>query len=315
MTLIDNAVRSIQIGIDDYDDPIRVISSIRNVHAGVLLLFKEKLRRLSPPNSDDALVKQRIIPTKDAAGAIVFVGKGKNTVDIQEIKERFSKLGVQADWTSFDRLATVRNNVEHYYATDPAHVLQEAMVKAFTVANSFIRSELQDDPARLFGMPSWDKLLSLKEVFDKEKAECSALMGQVQWTGEALRWAVDQFQCNQCTSSLLAPVDISVTPPEVTFECRGCAHRMEFAEQAAGFLGDAFWAHSFEAAKDGGDPPLYDCPECGVETFIMEDDRCANCGYEREYDECLICHATLGPDEQEYGGFCAYHADVMSRND
>jgi len=50
-TILDNAVQSIQIGIEDYrsSDPRRLLSAIRNVQAGILLLCKEQLRRLSPP--------------------------------------------------------------------------------------------------------------------------------------------------------------------------------------------------------------------------------------------------------------------------
>jgi hypothetical protein len=315
MTLIDNAVRSIQIAIDDYEDATRVLSSIRNLHAGVLLLFKEKLRRLSPANSNEALIKQRIVPSRDSSGGIALVGKGKNTVGIQGIKERFDHLGVRADWKSFDRLTAVRNNVEHYYTTDPVHVLQEAMAKAFAVANGFIRSELQDDPAKLLGSPSWKQLLAIKEVFDKEKSECSALMGQVNWPGSGLRAAVDQFECDKCSSSLLVPVDTSAIPPDVILECRGCGHRIDFSERAAELLGEAYWGESFEAAKGGDEPPLYQCPGCGEEAYIAEDDCCATCGYEREHKECLICHSYLSPDEQELGGLCSYHAHVMGRDD
>lgn len=315
MTLIDNAVRSMQIGIEDYGDATRVVSSVRNVHAGILLLFKEKLRQLSPPHSNEALIKQRIIPSRDSSGVITFVGKGKNTVDIQEIKERFKSLSVQADWTSFDRLTEVRNNVEHYYAMDPDHMVQEAMAKAFAVANRFIRTELQAEPAQLLGSPSWDKLLEIKDVFDKEKAECRALMALVPWVGDSLRSAVDQFECVECSSSLLVPIDASAPPPDVALQCRGCGHRMEFAEQAAKLLSEAYWGDAFEAAKGGGDPPLADCPGCGQETYIVEDDRCPACEYVRRHKECLVCSTDLSADEQELGGLCFYHADVMSRDD
>jgi hypothetical protein len=45
-TILENAVQSIQIGVEDYesDDPRRMLSAIRNVTAGILLLFKEKIK-------------------------------------------------------------------------------------------------------------------------------------------------------------------------------------------------------------------------------------------------------------------------------
>ena len=47
VTLFTNAIETIQIGVEDLlrNDERRVLSAVRNVHAGVLLLCKEKLRR------------------------------------------------------------------------------------------------------------------------------------------------------------------------------------------------------------------------------------------------------------------------------
>lgn len=47
-----NAVLSIRLAVEDYKtgDPVRTISALRNITAGILLLYKEKLLRLSPPD-------------------------------------------------------------------------------------------------------------------------------------------------------------------------------------------------------------------------------------------------------------------------
>ena len=65
MILFANAVESVQIGVEDLlkNDDRRVLSAVRNVHAGVLLLCKEKLRRLSP--ADELLLAQRFQPRPD----------------------------------------------------------------------------------------------------------------------------------------------------------------------------------------------------------------------------------------------------------
>lgn len=50
--LLENAKYSIQLGIEDYrlakQNPIRNISSIRNIFTGLLLLYKYKLIKESP---------------------------------------------------------------------------------------------------------------------------------------------------------------------------------------------------------------------------------------------------------------------------
>lgn len=57
--LLKNAVVSIQLGLEDFasDDERRVISAARNLYSGVLLLAKEVLRQLSPPGSNDILIR------------------------------------------------------------------------------------------------------------------------------------------------------------------------------------------------------------------------------------------------------------------
>ncbi len=56
--LLRNAVASIRLGVEDFESggQDRHLSAARNMHAGVLLLFKERLRALSPPGSKEVLV-------------------------------------------------------------------------------------------------------------------------------------------------------------------------------------------------------------------------------------------------------------------
>jgi len=48
MDLLENAVQAIQVGVEDYGvaSSPRLLSAARNIHAGILLLFKEALHRL-----------------------------------------------------------------------------------------------------------------------------------------------------------------------------------------------------------------------------------------------------------------------------
>jgi hypothetical protein len=111
MSLIDNAVESIQIGVEDFEssDTRRVLSAVRNISAGILLLYKEKLRQLSPPGSDEVLIKQNIHPKLNPSGQLEYVGYGKKTVDVQKIKERFKSLGIDVNWSLFENISDIRN--------------------------------------------------------------------------------------------------------------------------------------------------------------------------------------------------------------
>ena len=93
MSIIQNAIDSIQIGIEDYEngDDRRSVSAVRNISAGILLLYKEKLCQLSPEDNKELFIKQNISPIQNNNGDIIFEGKGRKTVDVQSIKERFIK--------------------------------------------------------------------------------------------------------------------------------------------------------------------------------------------------------------------------------
>jgi hypothetical protein len=115
MTIIRNAIDSIQIGVEDYvsEDPRRYLSAVRNVTAGILLLYKEKLRQLSPPHDPEIFIKKHVIPKVSDEGTVVIVGKGKPTVDIVQIRERFEQLGVSVNWKQFESIKQLRNDIEH----------------------------------------------------------------------------------------------------------------------------------------------------------------------------------------------------------
>ncbi|SIT08699.1 hypothetical protein [Insolitispirillum peregrinum] len=82
MSIYKNAIASIQIGIEDFgsDDERRVLSAVRNVYAGVLLLGKEVLLKASPSEIGDVLIRDRIVPKRNANGSISFVGKSDKTI-------------------------------------------------------------------------------------------------------------------------------------------------------------------------------------------------------------------------------------------
>ena len=117
MDLLTNAVESIQVGIEDYLAATRprLLSAVRNIHAGILLRYKEALRRESPEGSNDVLLMAKNLPSREPHRGVVIVGVGKKTVDTPQIKERFEGLGISTDWNRFERINEVRNDVEHLY--------------------------------------------------------------------------------------------------------------------------------------------------------------------------------------------------------
>lgn len=156
--LLENAVLSIELGVEDYQtgDERRVLSAIRNLYAGVLLLCKQVLWNESPQGTDGSLIYKDLVPRK-IDGSVLMVPKKphRNTVDRQQIEERFKELGLSLDWSKLQDLARIRNDVEHLFMTVKPAIAKEALASAMPVIEQLLVGHLQEEPAHLFRDGVW----------------------------------------------------------------------------------------------------------------------------------------------------------------
>ena len=200
--LLENSISSIQIGVEDYfsNDTKRITSCVRNLFSGILLLFKSRLLDLSPADSDEVLIKQDIVPFFEG-GKIIFKGKGKKTIDVNDIKIRFDSLKIRTDWTVIDKIQAEKNFIEHYYNTSNIATLKSLITNTFNIANEFIRNELSLDPKELFG-DTWKKMLEIKEVYLNEKTDCENKIDDMFDFEDIQMIVVKYFYCNNCGSEI-----------------------------------------------------------------------------------------------------------------
>ena len=317
-TILANAVASVQIGVEDYlsDDPRRVLSAVRNLSAGILLLFKERLRDLSPSDSDEVLIKQQIHPKRGASGTLVFLGTGKKTVDVYQIRERFASLGVTADWKRLDGVLRIRNDIEHYCTTEPTSRLKELLADSFIVMRDFITSELKREPLELLGEATWQTLLDVAMVYEKEIEECELAKALISWGTPGIEQVAQYLRCKHCGSELLKPVNPEVDSlAAIHFQCTACGKDSAYEDIAESAAEECFGADMYIAMTDGGDPPLVDCFECGRATFLLEDEQCIVCGATPHHQRCAVCGASLSVEEQQFEGLCSYHHWQAMKND
>src|ERR1700730_4012833 len=126
-TLFDNAIQSIQLGIEDYEhnDPKRALSAVRNFYAGTLLLAKEVLVRAAPKaNAKDVLGKQ-YKPVPDGQGGIDFA-PGNRTIDFNEMGESFDAFKLKIDRAALYELNRIRTDMEHVYTQANRDTVREA---------------------------------------------------------------------------------------------------------------------------------------------------------------------------------------------
>ncbi|MWL89782.1 hypothetical protein [Cupriavidus sp. SW-Y-13] len=317
-TILKNAVTSIQLGVEDYlsTDERRSLSAMRNLTAGMLLLFKEKLRRLSPADSDEMLVKAKIGPSIGANGSLIMLAEGNKTVDVAQIQARFKSLNVTADFKRVNRIIDVRNEVEHYRTKSSPAQMRELMAQCFLVIRDFIALELDEVPAQLLGSLTWETLLDEHDVYERELAETRAALAMIDWKSDTLERVSKHFACPQCGSELLRPTctDIVVLH-ELTLGCSACGQESTFDDVIEEAVEECFHGEAYIAMTDGGEPPVALCHSCCKHTFILEDSQCVACEETLDYTVCEICGAALGPDDQDNNGLCGYHAWQAQRDD
>ena len=317
-TILSNALVSIQLGVEDYQsaDTRRTISSIRNITAGMLLLFKEKLRRMSPADSDEALIKKRIQPVVGSDGEVKFEGDGRKTVDVQEIEDRFKSLNIVVEWKPVKDVISIRNDVEHYKTAVPPARMRELVSNSFTVIRDFLTIHLDAEPAVLLGAPTWKELLEVDAVYKKELDASRQAMNAINWESDGREQASNYLRCGGCGSELLRPI----SPPDGDFismklHCSACGQDSDYEEIVEEAIAECWGGEIFIAAKDGGDDIIADCHSCGRGAFLLKEGICLACSSEMWHSECAVCGTGLSTDEQDFNGLCGYHYNLGTKDD
>lgn len=317
MSLLKNSIESIQVGVEDYvtKNPKRYLSSVRNISAGILLLYKEKLRQMSPSNSDEILLKQHIRPALDCQNEIIFIGKGRKTVDVQGIKDRFKSMEIDVEWDKFDELNRLRNEIEHYYTEKSSASIREIVAKSFVLIRDFLSTHLEKEPFECLGSECWSTLLETSEVYQAEVRACKKSLSKIDWKYPSLLKALSSLRCPVCKSNLVKTEESGDYSTHTELLCSSCGEDFTFGDVLQKCLVASMSPEIYSAIRNGWDSPLDLCPSCNSETYMTLEGICASCEYELEYTECYICDVSLSLDEQCFGGLCGFCQYTMSKDD
>jgi hypothetical protein len=315
-TLFKNAIESLQLGIEDYqaNDPKRALSAVRNFYAGTLLRAKEVLVRAAPKADQKAVIGAKYKPVPDGSGGIKLVPSDR-TIDFNEIGERFAAFDLKIDNGALRDLTRIRNQIEHH-CTDATHDrVREAIAKAFPVVADLFRLA-NEDPLSALG-DCWPTMLLVKEMYDRELAECKKSFEGVKWESESMSEAA--IICPECHSHLVGRKQLTNPHPEdADGLCRSCGEEINAQKIIETALGAHFGIECHVAVKDGGEPPISTCPDCSAEAYVIweGENGCAWCGFSLE-GECARCGTTLEPNNvsDDDLSLCSYCGYVMSKDD
>jgi len=315
MTILANAVASIRVGVEDYStfSDARMLSAVRNITAGVLLLYKEKLIRLSPAHDPEALVKYKIVPTILNDGTASFIGKGKKTAEAYQIKERFEQFSVAVDWKRFEKIRDLRNDIEHYYTSLSRDNVKEVLAESFVLMRDFLSNELHEDPLQILGANCWQTLLEASDVFEAEKSKCQRSLGLIDWKYPTMTNCVEYFRCENCNSSLIKTEEHCDYRSNLPLSCVSCGNKFEVEDILERAVDNMLGIDAHIAIKDGGESPYDLCHSCSRETYIVAEELCICCESELNYTECLRCTERLSNEEQALDGLCGYCSHVRDK--
>lgn len=319
-TLLENAVVSIQLGLEDFasKDERRMISAVRNLYAGVLLLCKEVLRRLSPPDSNDLLIRAKKRAIKDDNGKVRLIGVGRKTIDRLEIEETFKQLQLGANLSNLKRLAEIRNDIEHSHPTHAPALIQEAIADAMPIIRDIIVKELNEEPSALLAQEAWEILLNEARVFKEEQDACKASFIAINWGSEILKEAFKVFRCPYCSSTLIRNDNtVATAPRQLELVCSKCGEYSDVDIVIEAALKESLRLEDRKGLDENW--LLDECPECSRETYVFAEDKCLNpsCGFSLDGYDCALCGERLTLDDYRYGSetLCSYHAYVLAKDD
>jgi hypothetical protein len=311
--LFQNAVTSIELGVEDFQnaDSRRLTSAVRNLYAGVLLLFKCVLERHSPPGSDGALIYLKIEPELQPDGTVALKGKG-NTVDRNEIESRMKALKLVVDWAPLKVIARIRNDMEHLHYASPRSQAEAAFSNALPLITSLVEGHLKESPAKSFTADCWAFLTANEKIYEERLARCRATFQHLAWVSSVQADAVNEIRCS-CGSEL-----VRQTHPENTelgaleLECADCLLPIKIEDVFEAAISDATYADQYIAMTDGGEPPLAMCEECLCDSWYVDEDVCLmpTCLPPRTDKKCRSCGNRVEPSRMntDYGVCidCAY---------
>lgn len=329
--LKENALTSIRLGIEDFEcsklpltqggDPARALSAVRNLFAGILLLFKYKIAdSVDDPEDAQKLIfnPPEVLPQADGRGGVEWrpVGKfKKTTIDVATIKKRFEGFGIEVDWPVIEKLQECRNHLEHLHPANTMGEVADFVAELFPVLREFVSAQLNEEPADLLGA-AWPVMLAHHEFFTERMAACKAAWDEA-GVPEMMRSWHEQCQCEECGSSLLRPsqddIDQSATveSQDETFKyvCDACGHSDLIGPLMIKELNDAYYSDP----RDGGEADIEECYQCSRDTFVNSEQCCFWCEAALDYKECDACGEPLGQYDQDNGGLCEYHSHLREK--
>jgi hypothetical protein len=268
--------------------------SILHLSAGVELLLKERLRV-----EDWIYVFENIEKaTEDGLKSGDFV-----SVRLETALERLmNDLGIEIDEEDIKAIKDLkrrRNKVEHFQFHETEISIKSISAKVLNFVFKFINGELNDsiDTEKLeeqfFGIK--ENLTKFKEFINVREEELKNKVDEISKDTIIIK-------CPSCYQDYLV-LSLSTNNK---LKCLFCLQNDSPDSFAFDYLENVLGYSHYLSVKEGGDFPLYDCPECGMNTFVETPENyiCFNCceiTSHNRIDNCSQCGQKFYSDDEGIG--------------
>lgn len=292
--------------LSDGDDKHNLKYSILHLSSGIELIFKYRLLI-----EDWKYLFQNI----SKADEELFLKGDFQSVNSKTCEERlkeYCNIDFNDDDTEILKiLREKRNNLEHFSITDSIQALRSYYIKILNllvnfINNNFDSKKFSDDEDELLQ----EIRMSLADLQDFVVHRWTEIESEI----ENYSKYNTPIKCPRCLQEALITDDGS--------ECLFCGYTDESEKVADEYIWKVMRISKYETIKHGGEYPQYNCPECGAESFIHDEDneiwKCLNCGEEyseEEIDFCTGCGTPYVLSEIEDLGLCDNCLDYKLNNE
>ena len=282
--LFRNAIGTIEIGVEDsqVNDPRRIVSAVRNIYAGVLLLCKQVLWIKSPVGTNGALIYADV-----DYKLLLKTGKYENlrnsirTVNKKQIEERFKYLKLDIDLSDLNELSQIRNVVEHFHVPENLDITKEAIASAMPIIEKVLVDFLDLDPFKVFDTYVWNEILKNRSVYKEQRKRCVNTFNKIECKFEEFFDLIRRMMCPDCGSFLIRQFDSENSSlTSIELECASCQKTVP-RDRVFSFAIDKLFEDRPDLDEISTIYPLFlICNSCRQGGWISED-AC-----------CIICHST-----------------------
>ena len=317
--IFDNAIASIELGIEDYKlaqkDSRRYQSSVRNLFAGILLLFKSKLAEISKNDNFHLLIDPSVKKPYN-------IYQRPKTVGYKCLLERIKEQEQDISFETIKDLHDYRNDIEHYFAPDSKSdsVVRSYIANSFLIIKQFLEKDLGYNPQECFAEDIWQEFLKDEAVHSAEIAEKVSEFDKLLWFSDDVEKLFLKHRCHNCNSDVIR-VDgkLMQDAKDTSFICRNCGEQWIYYELAKEIASKLSQRNLWES-KDGGTEIIGYCPECEENMYCSIGEVCLNCGVRGPF-ECESCGCEVPISEliifSETGrcGWCEHQWDKIMEDD